>query len=112
MVQRGTPPTKSAAKTISFIAMGLIALVLIAVTAFFGAMRLHFHISAPKPDFPAAASALDAQRQDIRYFRELLAMDRSFSPASRAEASRRIDALEASGTVLDRPAFARAADAN
>lgn len=103
MVQRGTLPTKSAARAIGFTAMGLIALVLIAVPAFFGAMRLHFHISAPKPDFPAVASALDAQRQDIRYFRELLAMDRSFSPASRAEAGRRIDALEASGTVLDRP---------
>ena len=68
-------------------------------------MRLHFHVSAPKPNFPAAASTLDAQRQDIRYFRELLALDRSFAPASRAEANRRIDALEASGTVLDRPHF-------
>ena len=85
--------------------MGLIALVLIAVMAFFGAMRLHFHTAAPKPNFPTVASTLDAQRQDIRYFRELLAMDRSFAPASRTEANRRIDALEASGTVLDRPHF-------
>lgn len=103
MDQTGTPRTKSAAKTISFIAIGLTAIVLTAVTAFFGAMRLHFHISAPKPNYPAAVSSLDAQRQDIRYFRELLAMDRSFAPASRAEANRRIDALEASGTVLDGP---------
>jgi hypothetical protein len=96
---------KFAAKKTTVMAMGLIALVLIAVVAFFAAMRLHFHISAPKPNFPAAASALDAQRQDIRYFRELLALDRSFAPATRAEANRRIDALEASGTILDRPHF-------
>jgi hypothetical protein len=96
---------KSAAKRISVIAMGLIAFVLIAVPTFFGAMRLHFHVSAPKPDFPAAASTLDAQRQDVRYFRQLIAIDRSFAPATRAEANRRIDALEASGTVLDRPHF-------
>ncbi len=100
-----SPPAKSAAKTISLVAIGLIALGLIAVTAFFGAMRLHFHISAPTPNSPAAAGTLDAQRQDIRYFRQLLALDRSFAPASRAEASRRIDALEASATVLDRAHF-------
>jgi hypothetical protein len=96
---------KSAAKKISVIAMGLILLVLIAVVAFFGAMQLHFHPSAPKPDYPPAASALDAQRQDIRYFRQLITMDRSFAPSSRAEANRRIDALEALGSVLDRPHF-------
>ncbi len=96
---------KSAAKTISLMAMGLIALVVITPVVFFGAMRLHFHVSAPKPNFPAAAGALDAQRQDIRYFRQLIALDRSFAPSARAEASRRIDALEASGTVFDRPHF-------
>jgi hypothetical protein len=96
---------KSAAKKISVIALGLIALVLIVVVGFFGAMRLHFHTSAPKPNYPAPAGALDAQRQDIRYFRRLIAMDRSFAAANRAEANRRIDALEALGTVLDRPHF-------
>jgi hypothetical protein len=96
---------KSVAKTISLTAIGLIALVLIAVVAFFGVMRLHFHVSAPKPNFPAAVSAVDAQHQDIRYFRELLALDRSFATATRAEANRRIDALEASGTVFDRHHF-------
>jgi hypothetical protein len=96
---------KSAAKKISVIAMGLVALVLVAVVGFFGAMRLHFHPSAPQPHFPAAAGALDAQRQDIRYFRQLIAMDRSFAPANRSEANRRIDALEALGSVLDRPHF-------
>jgi hypothetical protein len=96
---------ESAAKKISIVALGLIALVLIGVVGFFGAMQLHFHPSAPKPNYPAPASALDAQRQDIRYFRQLIAMDRSFTPAARAEANRRIDALEALDTVLDRPHF-------
>jgi hypothetical protein len=96
---------KTAAKKISGIALGLIALVLIVVVGFFGAMRLHFHPSAPKSKYPAPAGALDAQRQDIRYFRQLIALDRSFAPATRAEAARRIDALEASDTVLDRPHF-------
>jgi hypothetical protein len=96
---------ESAAKKISIVALGLIALVLIGVVGFFGAMQLHFHPSAPKPNYPAPASALDAQRQDSRYFRQLIAMDRSFTPATRAEANRRIDALEAFDTVLDRPHF-------
>jgi hypothetical protein len=96
---------RSAARKISVIALGLIALVLIVVVGFFGAMRLHFHPSAPKPNYPPAAGALDAQRQDIRYFRQLMAMDRSFAPAARTEANRRIDALEALGTVLDRSHF-------
>jgi hypothetical protein len=96
---------KSAAKKTSAIALGLIALVLIVAVGFFGALRLHFHPSAPKPNYPAPASALDAQRQDIRYFRQLVAMDRSFAPATRAEANRRIDALEASDTMFDRPHF-------
>jgi hypothetical protein len=96
---------KSAAKKIGIAAMGLLALVVIAVAGFFAAMQLHFHPSAPKPDYRAAAGALDAQGQDIRYFRQLIAMDRSFAPASRAEANRRIDALETLGSVLDRPHF-------
>jgi hypothetical protein len=104
-MERAERRMKSAAKKISVIALGLIAFVLIAVVGFFGAMRLHFHTSAPKPGYPAPVSTLDAQRQDIRYFRQLIAMDRSFAPAARAEANRRIDALEALSTVLDRPHF-------
>jgi hypothetical protein len=94
-----------AAKKLGILALGLIALALIGVGGFLGAMQLHFHPSAPKPNYPPPASALDAQRQDIRYFRQLIAMDRSFAPATRVEANRRIDALEALDTVLDRPHF-------
>jgi hypothetical protein len=102
----------SAAKKISFTALGLIALVLIVVGGFFGAMRLHFHTTAPKPNYPPAASGLDAQRQDIRYFRQLIAMDRSFPPAGRIEANRRIDALEAQGYGARSAPFPRVADAD
>ncbi len=96
---------KSAAKKIILIGLTVISLVAIVMLGFFGAMRLHFHPSPPKPTYPQPASALDAQRQDVRYFRLLIAMDRSFPPAGRTEANRRVDALEALGMVLDPPHF-------
>jgi hypothetical protein len=96
---------KSMAKRISVIAIGLILLVVIVVGGFFAGMQHQFHPSAPQPHYPPAASTLDAQRQDIRYFRQLIALDRSFAPIDRTEANRRLDALEARGTVLDRPHF-------
>ena len=80
-------------------------LVVIVASGFFAGMRHHFHPSAPRPDYRPTASTIDAQRQDIRYFRQLIALDRSFAPSDRTEANRRLDALEALGTVLDRPHF-------
>jgi len=96
---------QSTAKRISVIAIGLILLVAIVTGGFLAGMLHHFHPSAPQPHYPPAASTLDAQRQDIRYFRQLIALDRSFAPTDRIEANRRLDALEALGTVLDRPHF-------
>jgi hypothetical protein len=97
---------KSKAKRISVIAIGLILVIAFGAGGFFAGMRHHFHPAAPpQPQYPPVASVLDAQRQDIRYFRQLIALDRSFSPADRSEANRRLDALEALGTVLDRPHF-------
>src|SRR5450631_2069858 len=93
------------AKRISVIAIGLILLVVIVAGGFLAGMLHHFHPSAPQPHYPPAASTLDAQRQDIRYFRQLIALDRSFGPTARTEANRRLDALEALSTVLDRPHF-------
>jgi len=93
------------AKKISVIAIGLILLAAIAAGGFFAGMMHHFHPSAPQPHYPPAASALGAQRQDIGYFRQLIALDRSFAPADRTEANRRLDALEALEIVLDRPHF-------
>lgn len=92
-------------KRIGAMAIGLILLVVLLAGGFFAAMQHHFHPPAPAAHYPAAAGALDAQRQDIGYFRQLIALDRSFAPGERVEANRRLDALEALGTVLDRPHF-------
>src|ERR1700722_6401419 len=94
---------KTAIKRISVAAIGLILLVLVLAAGFSAGLQHHFHPSAPRPHYPPAADALEAQRQDLRYFRQLIALDRSFEPTGRTEAIRRLDALEALGTVLDRP---------
>jgi len=67
------------------------------------AMFLHFYPSAPKKDYTHPANALEAQRQDVDYFAKLIAMDRAFTPADRAEANRRIASLEKLPAALDRP---------
>ncbi|HEX4861972.1 MAG TPA: hypothetical protein VFV07_12090 [Rhizomicrobium sp.] len=68
-------------------------------------MFLHFYPAPPAKDYPRPASALEAQRQDVDYFRKLVALDFSFSPAARAEANKELDALAASPAVLSRPKF-------
>ncbi|HEY1630027.1 MAG TPA: hypothetical protein VGF56_01870 [Rhizomicrobium sp.] len=54
----------------------------------------HFYPDAPVADYPKPASALEAQQQDADYFARVMAMDRAFTPAERAEANRRIAALK------------------
>ncbi len=92
-------------KRISIITIGLALLIVMVTVGFLAGMQHHFHPSAPQSHYPPPANRLDAQLQDIRYFRRLLALDRSFAPAARSEADRRLDALEALSTVLDRPHF-------
>src|SRR5271154_1604369 len=96
---------KTAIKRMSIAAIGLTLLVLALAAGFSAGLQYHFHPSAPQPNHPPAANALEAQRQDVRYFRQLIALDRSFKPTDRTEVIRRLDALEALGTVLDRPHF-------
>ena len=96
---------KSTAKRLGLITIGLILLIATGVGGFFVEMHHHFHPSAPPQHYPPPANALEAQRQDIHYFRQLIALDRSFASKDRAEAIRRLDALEALGTVLDGPHF-------
>ena len=67
--------------------------------------RHKFNPDPPRSDFPTPANALEAQQQDIELFSRLLAMDRSFSPAARAEAKRRIAELKAEQTPLDNARF-------
>jgi hypothetical protein len=92
-------------KRIGLITFGLALLVVTVAGGFLAGMQHHFHPSAPQLHYPPPANPLDAQRQDIRYFRRLIALDRSFAPAAWTEAARRLDALEALGIVLDRPHF-------
>ena len=69
---------------------GLAIVVLFVGLAGAFALSLHHKFSPDPPsnDFPRPANALEAQQQDIEQFSRLLAMDRSFSPAARAEANR------------------------
>ena len=67
-----------------------------------------FHKFSPNPpsnDFRKPANALEAQQQDIEQFSRLLAMDRSFSPAARAEANRQIAELKSENAPLGRGRF-------
>ena len=66
----------------------------------FYAFKLHFYAGPPSASYPAAGTPLEAQRQDLDYFRTLMRLDRSFAPAARAQAEARITALEESGAVL------------
>jgi hypothetical protein len=69
------------------------------VTAFL----LKFHVSAPKADYPAPQSALEAQRQDLDYFAKAMALDRSFAPAARIAAEKRVGDLKALAIALPPP---------
>jgi hypothetical protein len=68
-------------------------------------MVRHFNTPPPAAHYPKPATDLEAQRQDLAHFRKLVALDRSFEPAARAAAERRIAALEATGVAVDRAHF-------
>lgn len=68
-----------------------------------GAYIAHFRVQPPKVDYAKPSSALEAQRQDLDYFRRLLALDRSFTPQRRAAAERRVAALESLPAPLPVP---------
>ena len=60
----------------------------------FYAMMAHFYPDPPAANYPKPRDALEAQRQDVDYFGRLIAMDRAYSAANRAEAERRIAELK------------------
>jgi hypothetical protein len=68
-------------------------------------MHNHFSPAPPTADFAKPANDLEAQRQDLIYFRELMVLDRSFEPAARAEGERRTAALERQTITLDQAHF-------
>ncbi len=72
-------------------------LILIALSpvVFFYALRAKFSPALPGPPVTAAIDDLEAQRQDIDYFAQLVALDKSFSDEARGEAERQIAELRA-----------------
>jgi hypothetical protein len=87
------------------IALGIVLLFALAAGGFLFALLEHFYPTPPRTHYGKPLDALEAQRQDIDYFGKLIAMDRSYSPSSRAEASRRLAALSDAKAVLPRPYF-------
>ena len=85
------------------IVLGSIAGVIAIAGGLFFFFLHHFYFDPPKANFAKPASALEAQRQDIAYFRTLTKLDRSFSPEARAEADARIDRLAQLSTVMPQP---------
>lgn len=65
-------------------------------------MNNKFNPDPPNADYPKPKDALEAQRQDLDYYGKLIALDRAYPPAARAQAEKRLAALTASTTVLDR----------
>jgi len=80
----------------------LLVLVLVLGTLV-AAFVLNFHVSAPKADYPEPASALEAQRQDLDYFAKAMALDRSFAPAARSAAEKRVADLKALAVAMPPP---------
>jgi hypothetical protein len=94
----------------AFVKIGLVIVVLVVVVAGVGGglfyfFTVKFNPAPPSVDYPKPTSALEAQRQDTDYFGKLIALDRAFAPAARAEANRRIAVLEKLTAPLDRPHF-------
>jgi len=75
---------------------------------FFGGIKLmlaYFYPDPPAANYPKPRTALEAQRQDLDYFKKLLALDFSFSPGARTQANGAIDRLERSPDVLTHAQF-------
>lgn len=68
-------------------------------------MHRRFNAAPPNPLFARPANELEAQRQDISYFRSLISLDRSYSAGARMQAERRLTTLASRATPLDRPHF-------
>jgi hypothetical protein len=97
--------TKSGILRVGLWALAVVIL-FVGVAGGFALCMLHkFNPDPPSNDFPKPATALEAQQQDIEQFSRLIAMDRSFSPAARAEANRQIAELKSEHAPLDREIF-------
>lgn len=88
-----------------FWALAVLGLSVMAAAGLVFYARHKFNPSPPSSDFPATADPLTAQQQDIEQFSRLLAIDRAFSPAARAQAARQIAELNSERTPLDGDSF-------
>src|SRR5881296_624763 len=68
----------------------------------YGAFIHRFYPDPPTMDFLRPVDQAQAQRQDLTYFRKLLAMDKSFSPAARTKAQEALSALDSADAPLSR----------
>lgn len=84
---------------------GTVAVIVLALGGLYWEFTSRFTPDAPAANYPKPANALQAQRQDIDYYRKLMALDRAFSPDARTEAERRLGTLATSNTALDRGHF-------
>lgn len=89
-------------KKIALISLASAGVLVLLLAGAVGLFLHHFNPDPPAAHFSKPADALEAQRQDLSYFRTLMAMDRSFDAAARAEVDKRLAALESLGTALPR----------
>ena len=90
-------------RRLAFVLGGAIVAAVIVGGGLILAFLLNFHHFGTKLRYPAPASALEAQRQDLDYFARMLAFDRAFSPAARAAAAARVSELESLPEALPPP---------
>src|SRR3954470_8100368 len=90
-------------RRIAWIGGGLVLATIVAFGALGFAFKLRFAPSAPASHYPTPQSALEAQRQDLDYFSQLMELDRAFSPAQHAEAQSRLAALVSLPQALPAP---------
>ena len=90
-------------RRIAWICGGVLLATMVALGALGFAFKMSFQPSAPASHYPSPQSTLEAQRQDLDYFSQLMELDRAFSSAQRAEARSRLAALAASPQALPAP---------
>jgi hypothetical protein len=87
-------------------AIGLLA----APAVFQWALQKRFEPVPPPAHYPHASGPLEAERQDLDYMEQLMHLDRSFSPAARAQFEQQRTALMERNKPLTKPQFQLAID--
>jgi hypothetical protein len=90
-------------RRLAFVAGGGILAAIATVGGLILAFLANFHLSAPKLNYPAPLTTLEAQRQDLDYFGKAMALDRAFLPSARAVAEARLNALKSLPMALPSP---------